>query len=65
MKKWLIVIGLLVSIVGVACAEKLSRRYIAVIQSNGHWEYTSINDTDDLVSVKVINPRANGIYEQS
>lgn len=64
MKKWLIVIGLLVSIVGAACAEKLSRRYIAVIQSNGHWEYTSVNDTDDLVWVKVINPRTNGIYEQ-
>lgn len=64
MKKWLIVIGLLVSIVGAACAEKLSRRYIAVIQSNGHWEYTSVNDTDDFVWVKVINPVTGGTYKQ-
>lgn len=65
MKKWLIVIGLLISIVGIACAEKLSRRYIAVLQSNGHWEYTSVKDTDDLVWVKVINPRTGETHKQN
>lgn len=65
MKKWLIVIGLLVSVVGIACAEKLSRTYVALLQSNGHWEYVSVKDTDNEAWVRISNPKTGETHQQN
>lgn len=51
--------------VGIACAEKLSRRYVAILQSNGHWEYLSVKDTDDLVWVKISNSKTGETHQQN
>lgn len=65
MKKWLIVIGLLISVVGIACAEELSRTYVALLQSNGHWEYLSVKDTDNEAWVKISNPKTGETHKQN
>ena len=30
-------------------AERMSRTFIAILQSNGHWEYQSVSDSESEV----------------
>ncbi len=46
-------------------AERMSRTFIAILQSNGHWEYQSVSDSESEVWVKVINPRNGCCHEQT
>lgn len=63
-----IAITLLVTILCISSvnAEKMSRVFIAVLQSNGHWEYQPVSVANsESVWVRIINPKNGCEHKQT
>jgi len=60
-----IAITLLVTILCISSisSERMSNVFIAVLQSNGHWEYQSVSDSESEVWVRIVNPN-NGCWHK-
>ena len=43
------------AVIGIANAEKLSRQYVAIINTNGHWEYQSLSVRDTEAWVVIVD----------